>query len=164
MAKRRGNHEGSLYQRKNKRWSAQIRINGKWLTKTFGTRKEGRLWIKQMQEKIDAGLNWDGAKLTLGEYLPEFLKNIDVTIKPRTLDQYASNVRVHLLPFLKNIKLRELQPLHLQKIYNHLRKKGHSPRNILLVHSIFRRALVLAERQGLISRNPARAITTLKVE
>lgn len=39
MAKRRGNNEGSIYQRSNGRWVAQIRIDGKRLAKSFGTQK-----------------------------------------------------------------------------------------------------------------------------
>ena len=63
MAKRRGNHEGSIYQRKNGRWAAQVRIQGKRFTKSFGTQKQCRAWIRQMQEQIEYGLSWDATKL-----------------------------------------------------------------------------------------------------
>lgn len=163
MAKRRGNNEGSIYQRDNGRWVAQVRINGKRLAKSFSTQKECRLWIRQMQDQVDNGLHWEAVKLSVEDYLNRWLKDIEGTIKPKTHYQYAGIVRNHLIPGLGKLKLAELQPYHIQKVYTDLKEQGHSQRNIQLVHSILRRALVMAEQQGLIGRNPSKAITSPKV-
>lgn len=52
MAKRRGNHEGSIYQRKNGRWVAQVRIKGERLAKSFATQKECQAWIRQCKSRL----------------------------------------------------------------------------------------------------------------
>lgn len=163
MAKRRGNHEGSIYQRKNGRWVAQVRIKGERLAKSFGTQKECRAWIKLIQVQIENGLHLDATKLGVGEYLNQWLKDIEGTIKPKTLSQYEGIVRNHLAPKLGMLKLGDLQPYHIQQVYSNLKEKGHSQRNVQLTHSVLHRALVMAERQGLIGRNPVKAITPPKV-
>lgn len=163
MAKRRGNNEGSIYQRSNGRWVVQIRIDGKRIAKSFDTQKECRTWIKQMQDQVETGLHWEATKLTLAEYLNQWLLEIDTEVKPKTHAQYSGIVRNHLIPYLGQLKIGELLPYHIQQFYTQKKEQGHSQRNIQLMHSVLRRALVIAERQGLIGRNPAKAVTTPKV-
>lgn len=163
MAKRRGNNEGSIYQRRNGRWVAQIRIDGKRIAKTFHTQKECQAWIRQMRDQIETGLNWTGSKISVGDYLNQWLQDIEGSIKPKTVRQYEGIVRNHLKPYLGKIRLQELQPYQIQQTYSKLKDQGHSQRNIQLVHGVIRRALGMAERQGLIGRNPVKAVLPPKV-
>ena len=101
--------------------------------------------------------------LTVNDYLEQWLKDIDGSVRPKTLHQYSGVVRNHLNPRLGNLKLQELQSYHIQMIYTEIKKQGHSPRNIQLVHSVMHRALAVAEKQGLIGRNPANAVIRPKV-
>ena len=73
MAKRRGNNEGSIYQRENGRWIAQVRVGGKRFAKTFSAQRECQDWIREMRENIDNGLGNEGMKLALGIYLENWL-------------------------------------------------------------------------------------------
>jgi integrase len=164
MAKRRGNHEGTIYQRSNGRWVGQVSIDGNRISKSYHSQKECRAWIRQMRDQIEDGLNWNSAKITVNQYLSQWLKDIEGTIKPKTFDQYSSVVSNHLNPQLGKIKLRELQPYQIQQIYTNLKERGHSQRNVQLTHSVLHRALVMAERQGLIGRNPAKSIVPPKVD
>lgn len=163
MAKRRGNNEGSIYQRTNGRWVAQVRIDNKRIAKSFGTQKECRAWIKQKVVQIESGLHWEATKLTVEEYLNQWLIQIEGTVKPKTHSQYAYIVHDYLAPILGKTKLSDLQPYHITQVYNDLKSNGHSQRNIQLVHSVLRRSLVMAVKQGLIGRNPTKAIATPKV-
>jgi hypothetical protein len=65
MAKRRGNNEGTIYQRKDGLWCAQISLNGRRLTKYGKSQTECRPWIKQMLARIDQGLTYDSTQVTL---------------------------------------------------------------------------------------------------
>jgi integrase len=69
MANKRGNNEGSIYRRKDGRWSAQVSLNGRRITKYGKTQKECRDWVNQTLDKIDLGLTFDGAQVSLGEYM-----------------------------------------------------------------------------------------------
>ena len=59
--------------------------------------------------------------------------------------------------------LQELQPYQIQMIYTDLRQQGYSPRSVQLTHSVLHRALAMVEKQGLISRNPAKVVIRLKI-
>ncbi|HEY9078078.1 MAG TPA: site-specific integrase [Anaerolineaceae bacterium] len=158
MTKRRGNQEGTIYQRKSGTWLAQVSIQGKRVSKSFPTQKESRLWIKKMLEQVESGLNATGARMIFGTYLKTWLENARGTIRPKTWQQYEGIVRNHLAPALGSIRLSELQPNHIQNLYGQMLKHGHSPRTMQLIHSVLRRALVIAQRQGLIGRNPAKVV------
>jgi hypothetical protein len=56
MARRRANHEGTLYRRKDGHWCAQVSLEGHRLTKYGKTQRECHDWIKEMLGKIDTGL------------------------------------------------------------------------------------------------------------
>ena len=64
---------------------------------------------------------------------------------------------------LGKLKLSELQPYHIMRVYNDLKDQEHSQRNVQLVHSVLRRSLVMAMQQGLIGRNPTKAIAPPRV-
>ena len=74
MAKRRGNHEGSITKRADGRWMARVTINGE--SKSFygDTRQEA---VKKMQEvihDIDRGITTTKSdRLTLGAYLDSWV-------------------------------------------------------------------------------------------
>jgi len=57
MAKRRGNNEGSIYQRKaSAKWCAQASLQGRRVTINFDTHKKCREWLKEIHLQIDQGL------------------------------------------------------------------------------------------------------------
>ena len=55
MAKKRGNNEGSIYKRSNGSWRALVTVQGKRLTHTSKTKREGQGWIRKMLDEIDNG-------------------------------------------------------------------------------------------------------------
>lgn len=158
MARRRSNQEGSVYQRSSGSWLAQISIQGRRLSKSFSTQREARAWIKKMQEQIESGLSMTGARITVGEYLGLWLENTRGTLRPNTWSQYQGVVRNHIRPALGEIRLCELQPQAIHSFYNRTMANGISRRTTKLIHSVLHRALVMAQRQGLIIRNPSQMV------
>ena len=69
MTKRRGNNEGSIHQRKDGSWRAQITLEGRRLSFSAKTRRECQRWIKNTINQIDDGLSFSNTKVTLEEYL-----------------------------------------------------------------------------------------------
>ena len=61
------------------KWREQISLQGRRLSRTFSTRGEAQQWIRQTLDQIDDGLTYLGTKLTLAEYLEDWL-----TIKKAT--------------------------------------------------------------------------------
>ncbi len=164
MAKRRGNNEGTIYQRKDGLWCAQISLNGRRLTKYGKSQTECRLWIKQMLARIDQGPTYDSTQVTLDRFVENWLNGKELARRPKTVIQYRQVVQQHILPFLGRMRLQEIQPVHIQKLYSIKKEEGRGARTIQLIHAILHNILKQAEREGILSHNSVDAVERPKVE
>lgn len=164
MARKRGQNEGTIYQRKDGLWTVQVTIQNKRISKYFRTQSECREWLRNTQSQIQNGLTLAGARTTVIEFLQQWLVTIRESVRPKTLDQYTQIVRQHIVPSLGAIKLKELRPDHIQALYNDKLDKGTSARTVLLIHAVLHRSFVVALKLGLIGRNPVDAVTRPKVK
>ncbi len=163
MAKRRGNKEGSIYQRKDGRWCAQVSLGGRRLTHYAKTQRECRDWLKEIQAQIDSGLTIHGARATLAEYLKQWLESVKPPLHPKTWNQYSQVVHQHIIPDLGHIKLKDLQPNQIQSFYTAKLEGGTGERTISLIHDVLHRALAQALKWGLMTRNPSDAVDKPKL-
>ncbi|MDD1775985.1 MAG: site-specific integrase [Candidatus Methanomethylicus sp.] len=159
MTKKRGQGEGSIYQRKDGLWVAAVTIQGQRLCKYCKNQREALDWKQEMRSRIQSGLTSSGAQTRLGAYLEEWLTASVTTVRPKTHAQYTQIVRQHILPGLGNVKLQDLRPDQIQSLYNAKVKDGISPRTVLVIHAVLHRALNQALKWGLVGRNPAQAVT-----
>jgi integrase len=164
MGKRRGNNEGSIYQRPDGRWCAQVSIGGRRLTKYAATQRECRDWLKETIAQVDDGLNMEGAKATLAAFFDRWLETIKPSVRPNTWDQYSRIARRHILPQLGVIRLKDLRPDHVQALYTAQVQAGTGQRTVKIIHGILHRALGQALKWGLLRRNPADAVEKPKVK
>jgi integrase len=158
MGKRRGNNEGSIYQRPDGRWCAQVSIGGRRLTKYAATQRDCREWLKETIAQVDNGLTFNGARTDLATYFSEWLDIIKPTVHIRTWQQYSHVAQRHLMPSLGRIKLNDLRPDQIQAVYTSKLEAGIGARTVRLMHAILHRCLNQALKWGLISRNPADAV------
>jgi integrase len=161
VAKRRGNNEGTIYKRGN-RWCAQVRVNGKRLTKYGGTQGEVREWLKETIAKADDGIAV--APGTLGEFLPSWLETIKSSIRLSTYRTYRAQIVHHIVPGLGGIKLQELRPDHVQRFYTTKLESGTGRGTVRLCHSVLHRALSDAVTWGLVARNVCDVVRPPKVK
>jgi integrase len=162
MAKKRGNNEGSIYKRKNGTWRALVTIQGKRITHSAKSKREGQEWIRKMLDEIENGLLFESTEITLDTFMQDWLISIEPSLRFNTFTQYQQVTNQHILPNLGKMRLRDVKPEHIQRLYNFLIRNGSSHRTVQLVHSIIHRALVTAVKLGLISRNPDDATTPPK--
>jgi integrase len=135
MAKKiRGRNEGSLFQRPNGRWRAQVFIQGRRLSKDLKTKAEGLNWLRMTRTGLDQGLNFDGANSSLLEFLESWLVTIASSIRPMTLKQYRKICRNHIVPLLGKIRLVDLRPEHIQRLYQAKIQAGVGLRTVELIH------------------------------
>lgn len=154
MAKRRGKNEGTLYQRPNGRWRAQVCIDGSRASFTADSKAECQAWLRKMLDQAGQGWNYAGGKMTLGEYLQVWLENSRASLRLKTHDQYRRTVEKHILPLIGNIRLKDLRPECVERLYASLLKFGSGVRTVRIVHAVLHRSLEKAVRYGLILRNP----------
>lgn len=76
MAKKRGNGEGSIHKRPNGSWEVQVSLEGRRMSRSFQTQREGLEWLKKTRNQIDDGMTFASTKVYLGEYLSGWLMSI----------------------------------------------------------------------------------------
>ena len=108
MKKKRGNGEGSIYQRKDGRWEARYTVQtptGSKRKPLYGkTRAEVAQKLTEAMADRDKGLVFDAANQTLGEYLERWLKDsVKSSVRPVTFENYERLVRNHIAPALGRV-------------------------------------------------------------
>lgn len=156
MAKKiRGHGEGSIHQRSSGSWRAQISSGVKRYGKTFKKKADAQDWLRKMQNQLEMGLEIEGGKLTLAEYLPQWLEMRKTSLRPSTVYQYRQIIRDHIIPHAGEIPLRDLRLARVERLYTNLHDLGVSVRTVQFVHAVLHAALAKAIKYGHIGRNPA---------
>lgn len=163
MGRRRGNQEGSIYPREDGRWRAQITLDGRRLSFSAKTRRECQEWLKQIKKQIEAGLSYTGAHMRLDQYLGLWLTTVRENRRDKTFIQYRGLVKNYILPEFGSTRLRDLQPIRIEKYLNSKKEAGVGDRTCQLIYSTLHTALAAAVKKGLIGRNPMAAVDKPRV-
>lgn len=164
MTKKRGQNDGTIYQRKDGTWCAQVTIEGKRLTKYSKTKAKCREWLNITLKQIEDGLSIAGANATIRDYFTEWLISVKPSLRPKTWAQYEQISRTHILPHFGKLKLKDLRPDQIQSLYNRKHEEGKSTTTIRMIHAVLHRSLNQAVRWGLIGNNPTDAVNRPKPE
>jgi integrase len=164
--KRRGQGEGTLYQRPDAKWMAQLDLgwrDGKRVRRSLHgpTRREVVEKLKAARKAIDAGLQPTSDRMTVAAYLEDWLAATRSTVRPSTWTRYAGMVRTHHIPRLGRLPLTKLAAGDVERM---LRDMDGSPRTRHHARAILRTALARAVRHGLILRNAAGLAEPPRVE
>lgn len=151
---KRGNAEGSVYQRSDGRWAAAVSLpTGKRKTYYARTRQDAAKKLREAQNNLEAGLPVAPDRLKFGEFLEQWLASVASTVRPSTHRRYEQYVRVHVQPTLARVPLAKLGVQHLQTVYAERLAAGASPTSVAHLHAILHRALSQGLRWGLVHRN-----------
>ena len=157
MAKRRGNQEGSIYQKPNGKWRAQIMLNGGRLSITTNTRSEAQDWLRKTRNQMENGLTFKGANTQFGEFLDEWLTSAKSRLTEHSWRTYEQIIRDYICPGLGKVRLRDLNPAVIQRFYDRKVTEGLGLRTVQRTHTIIHAALNSALKLGLLGRNPDNA-------
>jgi integrase len=101
--------------------------------------------------------------LTVAEYLSEWLAGKQ-SLRPSTHASYAAHVRLYLVPCLGRIRLVDLRPGDIERMYRRIdlenaeRRRPVSVATKRRIHATLTSALTTAVRRGLIERSPATTV------
>jgi integrase len=178
VAKRRLRGEGSLYQRhfttcpkadkKGDRakhtcdglWIGTIDLgwrNGKRVRKTVSgkTLKIAQEKFKILKSELDKGVGFSKA-MSVEEWLNHWLDTIAIeAVRESTLETYRQQCRTWLIPYLGRYRLDRLNEDHIRALIRTMKEAGKAEATRKKVYAVLRRALVVAERERRIARNPA---------
>jgi integrase len=131
----------------------QVRRSG------FRNKAEAQRALTEVLSTLDHGTFVAPDAMTVADYLAGWVATLGTAgRRPSTVESYARNVRVHIVPAVGSVRLQELSPVHLDRLYADMGQRL-SPRMVRYVHSITRKALSDAMRKGLVVRNVADAAT-----
>ncbi|MFW6776051.1 tyrosine-type recombinase/integrase [Nocardioides sp. CPCC 205120] len=126
--------------------------------------------VRKAIELADAGTLAAGPSLTVAKWMEHYLEEIAARkVRPSTLRGYRTSVTQYIVPLLGHHRLDKLRPEHVETAWHELVEVGAplasdkdrkplSPATANQAHRILSRALKIANRRGLVSRNVATLI------
>jgi integrase len=170
MARKRGNSEGSIYQRESDgRWVGALTLEDGRRRVAYGaTQAEAREKLRQLERRVhDGAVFASGRAVTLGQYLEQWY-TVTLTarvrsgrLKASTLDSYRDIVDRHISPALGREPLAKLTPTKVRSWVfakqSEIGARGRplSARTVAYCHAVLRAALSDAMRDELVVRNVA---------
>jgi integrase len=158
MAKKRGNSEGSIYQRHGDgRWAAALTLsNGRRRTLYGRTRADVDQKLLQARTANSESSPSAKKKLRLDAFLNTWLdETAAIKVRPRTLERYRQIVRLHLIPSIGDRRVVDLTKADVQRMIRDGTKKGLSPQTVAHHRAVLRGALNAAVDDDIITRNVA---------
>ena len=159
---RRQHNEGSVFQRKDGRWVASIRLeNGKKKQRYFKTEKEAQLALRKMLHEQEQGTLPTGPNQTLKVYLEHWLEQVHKlsTVRISTYEMYRIVIYKHIIPLLGHIQLQKLTPQQVQVFYTKKLDEGLSSKRVRGFHAVLHSALQNAVKWNLVGRNVCDLVT-----
>lgn len=152
--------EGSIYRQRDAAgktigWVAQLSLGGRqtrrYERRKRRTRDEAVAALDDMKADRRAGVR--RSRMTTGDYLASWIRSVR-NIKPATRRGYAAAIEYHLIPTIGHVRLSDLEPLDVEHALAKLAPRM-SPKMLLNVFGVLRRALAMAKKAGLVARNVA---------
>lgn len=172
MAKRRAKGEGLVRKRKDGRWEGRItigyRADGKPIQRYLYTGTQEEL-LRRLHHEIERHRDMvitEDNKMTLRNWLDCWLHEyVQHTVRENTFRDYEQIVHNHLNPYLGDKMIYSITKRDVQKLYNHLKEKGHrrktsnqsqalSNGTVRRIHTVFHQAMEEAVQENIIAMNP----------
>jgi len=143
---------GSVYPERGK-WVAQVSIGPRsqrrFVRRTRATRRAALAALAELRSSSTPTTT----RLTLGAYLIRWVTDVR-NLRPATRHAYANAIDYHLIPTIGEIRLSELNPIHVEHMLSSVGERV-GPKTLRNIHAVLRRALAMAVRAGLVTRNVA---------
>lgn len=158
----RGKGEGSIFKDARGLWTVSVELPplaGKRRRKVIRSKDKAVVVSKLGALKTELARSGDmpSASLTVEQWMNTWLERIaPKRVRPNTLAGYKAVVNNQIVPSIGRVRLDKLTPAHVRKVHEHVTSAGRSSTYALNAHRVLAKALVDAERDGLVSRNVAR--------
>ena len=164
MAGRRGNHEGSIYQRSaDGLWCGVALLGydmrGRMIRKTVTAKSRAEVTRKlaQLRREVDAGKVSRIKTPTLSELMTRWFETVlSREVARSTYDNYYSIVKYHVLPVLGRRKLTDITVADVDRLLTFKLDAGLSPSTVHRVRALISQCLDQGVRWGDVPSNVAR--------
>jgi len=164
MSRKRNAGEGSVFQRNDGRWCAQLDLgwqNGRRARKYIYGATAAKVQDALLKARADhaQGLPVALERQIVGQFLQAWLEDsVKPSVRPLTYEQYRQHVKLYLGPLLGHHRLAKLAPQHVRAFLNRKLQDGLSPRTVQLSLVTLRKALGQAVKDGSLARNVAKLV------
>lgn len=119
---------------------------------TFDTKTAARQWLNA--RLAESGPRAHSGDLSVAHYLAEWTEGLATQVSAKTVTWYRWAVDKHLTPELGVIRLSDLTPQHIDRLFASKLQAGTGRETLRAILVTIGKALGDADRKGLIDRNP----------
>lgn len=158
---RRGNGEGSIYQRGDGRWAGAVyvynREGGRQRRQVYGrTRAEAAGKVSDLISRNREHRPAAAVRITVEQFGLAWVARLGMSgLKPATVSNYGWVLQRYVYPEVGHVRLVALTPQHVRDLLHSTGERGVSPRTVQLTRAVLRSLLADAEREELVHRNVA---------
>jgi integrase len=120
-----------------------------------GPKRDAEHLLIELLSQRDRGVNVRTDRLTVGQYLTDWLSGLAVRVRPTTATRYRGLMTLHVIPQLGGIRLRRLSVNQVNALLADRLAAGSAPRTVSHIRAVLRKALNDAVRADLLWRNVA---------
>ncbi|WNB84520.1 site-specific integrase [Cellulomonas sp. ATA003] len=127
----------------------------------FPTKDAAADALAQITSTVADGSYAHDEQMTVGAFLEQWVAAKEANgLRPTTVQSYRQHIRDYLVPYLGQMRLRDLRPGHVEHALVQIAqpvkgRRAMGPATVRRVHATLRSALATAKRKRLISHNPA---------
>ena len=150
-------------------WVAVLSLPGSMrrrrVTRYATTQTEARKKLTDLHREFDEEQSISTANSSLADFLTDWLHNFaKPKVRPRTFISYEEIVRLHIIPEIGRLRVKQLESEHVEALMARKLESGLSPRRVEMIRAVLRRALNIALRRNLVVRNVAALAESLRQE
>lgn len=123
-----------------------------------GTKRDAEARLAQLIHEQETGLAVDPSRLTVADWLRQWLDQRAPHLRPTTLERYRASVERWLIPAFGRLPLQQLRPAHVQQAYARWQAEGLAPATVASHHRVLGRALNDAVRLQVVGRAVTQAV------
>jgi integrase len=162
------NGQGTVYwSESRKRWISQYTdIQGLRRTKVCRKQVDAQTWLDEQKRAKHFGQSTytPYPKMTLGEFLNQWLELRKNTLAPETYRNYKGSIENRIIPVLGNHKANALTAHAIENLLGAMVSNGYQPGTVNGVYAVLRAAYKYAVRMGDLTVNPMEKVTKPKLQ
>ncbi|MBC5826712.1 MAG: hypothetical protein GIW99_03370 [Candidatus Eremiobacteraeota bacterium] len=125
----------------------------RWISIGATAKREAEQQRIRILRELQTGVSFDHTRVTLRDFLAQWLEHEASRITARSLERYETVSRKYITPAIGGIQLAQLTPAHVQAFYNASLRQGTSSHIVRYCHVTLHAALRHALRLQIIGRN-----------
>jgi len=181
---------GSTFKRKDGTWQGNANLPKKWNEEknkwdypkkvVYGkSDPEVKRLVNEIENQVYKNIFVESGNTTVEGYLNQWIDIYCTELEETTQALYRMYIRVHIIPELGYLRLKDIIPAHIQQFYNKKLKGGYKYKNdkgketirlalkgksVGKLHTLLNRAFKDAIKNKLLYTNPCEAVNTPKKE